>query len=117
MKRVGVEQADFRLAAYSIAGLMLMNDDPATAETLLELVFAHGGDPAQDKFISTYLLSEINLPIADGVTAQLTINRDAMGLALAELKQASGVIAIAVAERPEQCLQRGLRCGRPDIRP
>ena len=96
IKRVGVEQADFRLAAYSIAGLKLMNSDPAAAEKLLELVLAHGGDPAQDKFISTYLLSEVNLPIAEGVTAQLVINRDAVGLALAELKQASGDVAGAI---------------------
>jgi hypothetical protein len=38
-------------------------------------------------FVSTYLQTRLELPIAKGVTAELPVNRDAVGLALAELKQ------------------------------
>src|SRR4051794_21013412 len=103
IKRAGVEHAEVRLAAYSIAGLLLADTDSGTAKQLLELTFANGADPAGDKFISTYLSAQLSLAIAEGVTAQLPINRDAVGLALAELKQAEGDIggAIDVVEQLE----------------
>src|SRR5262245_36297038 len=55
MKRVGEQHPDFRLASYSLAGLMMLSDDQAEAERLLDEAFATGKDPAQDKFVSTYL--------------------------------------------------------------
>jgi tetratricopeptide (TPR) repeat protein len=87
MRRVGDEHPDFQLASYSISGLMLLSSEPTEAQRLLEQVFATGQDPASDRFISTYLFTRLALPIAKGVTADLPINRDAVGLALAELKQ------------------------------
>jgi tetratricopeptide (TPR) repeat protein len=87
IKRVGEEHPDFRLPSYSLAGLMLLTDEPAESECLLDEAFATGKDPAADKFISTYLRTRLELSIARGVTAELPINRDAVGLALAELKQ------------------------------
>jgi len=87
MKRVGEQHADFRLPSFSVAGLMLLTDEPAEAERLLGEAFASGQDPGTDKFISTYLFTRLELSIAKGVTAELPINRDAVGLALAELKQ------------------------------
>jgi tetratricopeptide (TPR) repeat protein len=103
IKRVGEEHPDFRLASYSIAGLMLLTDDAETAKQLLDAAFATGNDPATDKFVVTYLFSRLELPIAEGVTAELPINRDAVGLALAELKQDDGDIdgAINVVEQLE----------------
>jgi tetratricopeptide (TPR) repeat protein len=87
MKRVGEQHADFRLPSFSVAGLLLLTDEPAEAERLLGDAFAIGQDPGTDKFISTYLFTRLELSIAKGVTAELPINRDAVGLALAELKQ------------------------------
>jgi tetratricopeptide (TPR) repeat protein len=103
MKRVGDQHPDFRLASYSLAGLLILTDEPAEAERLLGDAFATGGDPGADKFISTYLFTRLELSIAKGVTAELPINRDAVGLALAELKQEHDDIpgAIDVVEQLE----------------
>jgi tetratricopeptide (TPR) repeat protein len=103
MKRVGDEHPDFRLPSYSIAGLMMLTSEPAEAERLLGQAFATGDDPAADKFISTYLFTQLELSLAQGVTAELPINRDAIGLALAELKQEEGDLdgAISVVEQLE----------------
>jgi hypothetical protein len=49
IKRVGAEHPDFRLPSYSLAGLMIMNDEPSEAERLLAEAFATGEDPAEDK--------------------------------------------------------------------
>lgn len=54
---------------------------------LLAEAFATGKDPAEDKFVSTYLFTRLELSIAEGVSAELPIDRDAVGLALAELRQ------------------------------
>jgi tetratricopeptide (TPR) repeat protein len=96
IKGVGDEHADFRLAAYSIAGLMLLASDSETARWLLDNAFGTGLDPVADEFVSTYLFTQLDLPIAQGVTAELPISRDAVGLALAELKQDEGDVAGAI---------------------
>jgi tetratricopeptide (TPR) repeat protein len=90
IRRVGEQYPDFRLPSYSVAGLLSINDNPAQAERLLDDAFATGKDPAEDKFVSTYLFMLIRLSIAEGVSAELPINRDAIGLALAEVKQEAG---------------------------
>jgi tetratricopeptide (TPR) repeat protein len=101
--QAGEEHADFRVPSYSLAGLMLLTDQPQEAERLLSDVFATGKDPAEDKFISTYLRMRLELSIAEGITAELSVNRDAVGLALAELKQDEGDLdgAIDVVEQLE----------------
>jgi tetratricopeptide (TPR) repeat protein len=96
IKQVGDEHPDFRVAAWSLAGLQLMDDDPGEATRLLETVFATGEDPAEDKFVTKYLFTRLMLPIAAGVTAELPVNRDAVGLTLAELKQDAGDVADAI---------------------
>jgi tetratricopeptide (TPR) repeat protein len=90
IKRVGDEHPDFRLASYSLAGLMMLTTDAGESERLLDQAFATGKDPAADKFVSTYLHTRLELSIASGVTAELPVDRDAVGLALAELKQDRG---------------------------
>src|SRR5207244_4456378 len=77
-------------ASYSLAGLLLVSNDPATATQLLSEAFSLGRDPAQDKFITKYVDAGVELGIAPGVTAELPVGRDAVGLALAELKQDAG---------------------------
>jgi tetratricopeptide (TPR) repeat protein len=103
IKRVGEQHQDFRLAANSLAGLLSINDNPGDAERLLDDAFATGKDPAADKFVSTYLFTLVKLPIAEGITAELPVNRDAVGLALAEVKQEAGNLdgAIDVVEQLE----------------
>jgi tetratricopeptide (TPR) repeat protein len=75
---------------------MMLTSDPATATRLLEQAFALGSDPGADPFVRKYLFMQLELSIAAGVTADLPINRDAVGLALAELKQDSGDSAAAI---------------------
>ena len=82
IKQVGVYYQDFRLPSYSLAGLMMLTSEPTEAEQLLSEAFATGKDPAEDKFVSSYLFTRLELSIAQGVTAELPVNRDAVGLAL-----------------------------------
>jgi tetratricopeptide (TPR) repeat protein len=96
IKQAGAEHPDFRLPSYSLAGLMLLTSEPKEAEQLLGEAFASGKDPAEDKFVSSYLSTRLELSIAEGITAELPVNRDAVGLALAELKQDEGDVAGAI---------------------
>lgn len=88
--QVGEEHPELRLAASTLAGLMLLDGDPAESERLLAEAFATGRDPAEDRFVSGYLVTRVKLSIATGVTAELPVGRDAVGLALAELEQREG---------------------------
>jgi tetratricopeptide (TPR) repeat protein len=103
IKQVGADHPDFRLPSYSLAGLMLITSEPKAAEQLLGEAFATGKDPAGDKFVSSYFFTRLELSIAEGITAELPVNRDAVGLALAELKQDEGDLggAIEVVEQLE----------------
>jgi tetratricopeptide (TPR) repeat protein len=103
IKRVGEQHPEVRLPSYSLAGLLILNDEPAEAERLLGEALASGKDPAEDTFVSKYLFTRLKLSIAEGVSAELPINRDAVGLALAELKQQRDDLAgaIDVVERLE----------------
>ena len=103
IQAVGDEHLSFRLPAYSLAGLMMLTSDEVTATRLLEEAFALGTDPGSDPFVRKYLFTQLELSIAAGVTADLPINRDAVGLALAELKQDAGDsdAAIDVVEQLE----------------
>jgi tetratricopeptide (TPR) repeat protein len=96
IKRVGDEHPDFQLPSYSLAGLMMLSTEPAEAERLLNVAFGTGEDPASHEFVSTYLFTRLELSLAQGVTAELPVNRDAVGLALAELKQAHGDLEGAI---------------------
>ena len=103
IKQVGAEHPDFLLASYRQAGLMLVTSEPKEAERLLSEAFATGKDPSEDEFVSAYLFTRLELSIAEGITAALPVNRDAVGLALAELKQDQGDLqgAIDVVEQLE----------------
>jgi tetratricopeptide (TPR) repeat protein len=87
---VGAEHGDYRLISYSLAGLMLSNSDPDSAEPLLQEALDTGSDPAEDKFAAKYLYTRLQISLAPGITAELPVNRDAVGLALAELRQERG---------------------------
>ena len=57
---------DFRLPSYSLAGLMMISEQPTEAERLLGEAFATGKDPAEDKFVATYLFTRLELSLAAG---------------------------------------------------
>jgi tetratricopeptide (TPR) repeat protein len=103
IRRAGDEHVNFRLASYSLAGLMMLESDPAQAKSLLDVAFAFNQDPAADGFVRKYLATRLELSITDGITAGLPVNRDAVGLALAELRQDEGDLegAIDVVEQLE----------------
>ncbi|WP_460800154.1 tetratricopeptide repeat protein [Microbacterium sp. GXF0217] len=64
--------------------------DSERARVLLGWLFDSGYDPAADPFITKYLeASEINIPVATGITAVMTWDRQALGLMVAELEQAA----------------------------
>jgi tetratricopeptide (TPR) repeat protein len=96
IKQAGAEHPDVRLPSYSLAGLMLLTTEPKEAKRLLGEAFATGNDPAEDKFVAAYLFTRLELSIAEGITAELPVSRDAVGLALAELKQDEGDVAGAI---------------------
>ena len=96
MKRVGEEHEAFRVPAWTFAAVKLLNDEPAEATRLLEAVLASGSDPSTHPFVVKYLEAHLNLNIAQGVTAELPINRDAVGLTLAELRQQAGDVHGAI---------------------
>ena len=95
-RAAGDEHAEARLAGYTLAGLWLMLDDPAQAMTLLQWVMDSGGDPANDAFVREYLTTNMELGLAEGVTAEFPICREAVGLSLAELLQDAGRIPDAI---------------------
>jgi tetratricopeptide (TPR) repeat protein len=81
----------------------MLTSKPEEAERLLDEAFETGRDPAEDKFVAAYLFTHLELSLAQGVTAELPVKRDAVGLALAELKQDHGDLdgAIGVVEQLE----------------
>lgn len=87
VQRVGDRDANLRLTAYSLAGLMLASKEPVEAARLLAESYSTGKDPADDKFVSRYVGIFLKIPIAEGISALLPMNRDAVGLSLAELLQ------------------------------
>ena len=86
-RAAGDEHPDVRLAGYTLAGLWMMEDDPGQAITLLQWVMDSDGDPATDAFVQQYLRTSVELGLAEGVSVELPICREAVGLSLAELMQ------------------------------
>jgi tetratricopeptide (TPR) repeat protein len=95
-RSVGDEYPDYRVLAYSYAGLSMLNDNPDEAKRLLSDALAIESNPAEHPFTQKYLYTELDLSIAPGITAVLPINRDAVGLALAELHQDAGDLGSAI---------------------
>ena len=67
------------------------------ARQALDLAFASGIEPATHPFVQRYVTpAAVTLGIADGVTAELPLDRQAVGLALAELLQEAGDVSQAI---------------------
>ncbi len=106
----GTAYEEVRLPAYAMAGLLYVNDNPERARRILRLAF-DAGDPSVHPFTQTYLSAlRVLVPIADGVTAQHSIGRDAVGLTLAEVLQQANEIseAIEVVEQLEPSFIAGV---------
>ena len=79
-------------------------DNHDRARQALDLAFASGIEPTTHPFVQRYVtLAAVRLEIADGVKAELPLDRQAIGLALAELLQEEGQIlrAIDIVEQLE----------------
>jgi tetratricopeptide (TPR) repeat protein len=96
IEQVGSEFADYRVAAYSVAGMLFAKVDRNRAERLLSMVLDGGQEPATDPFLQKYTASEIMLPIAPGVSAEMPLCRDGLGLLLAEIRQERGDLQEAI---------------------
>ncbi len=96
---IATEHKGSAALAEVLQGVGAMNrDDRILARELLSRSFAAGFDPATHPFMQKYAaLAEITIAVADGISAQLPLDRDAVGLVLAELHQAAGDLAAAVA--------------------
>lgn len=91
IERVGDDYAGHRALAYALAGFLVTPTDKARAERLLARVIDSGEEPGAHPFLSRYdLVAAVEIPVAPGVRASLTVCREAVGLALAELRQESG---------------------------
>lgn len=98
MQAVAAQYPDYAVAAETIAGLKLVSSsEQASGKALMAKVFASGQEPGEQPFIKKYLPNMgFEVPIAPGVGALLPVSRDAIGLLLAELHQASGDNAAAI---------------------
>ena len=105
MRQVSAMFPDYALAADALVGVKAaIANDLVTARDLLGRVFASGLEPAAHSFISMYLpTSRVAVELATGVTAGLPLNRDGIGLLLAEVHQAlrDDLAAIDVVEQVE----------------
>jgi tetratricopeptide (TPR) repeat protein len=104
IQQVRTEHPEMAVAAAALLGVLrAKQQDNAGAIEALEFVFDTGKDPAADPFIATYVSASMVLPIAEGIGAELALDRSAVGLLLAELYQEADELpkAIDVVEQLE----------------
>jgi hypothetical protein len=71
--------------------------NPERIRNAIEVLWQEGYDPASDQFLKKYVPSDMmELGIAEGVTATITADRDAIGLLLGEIRQALGDVSGAI---------------------
>jgi tetratricopeptide (TPR) repeat protein len=98
------EAARLHAATFGALFVALPAGDYARARQLLAWAFAQGFDPAQDPFCQKYLPNAaLSVELATGVSTELRLDRDALGLTLAELHQEAGDLpgAVDVVEQLE----------------
>ena len=99
LARVGAqfEQARPIAALFEAVRRAIPAGDFRRGVELAGWLFGSGYDPAKDAFVTKYLPDHgFRLAIADGIEVALPLDRDYIGLMLAELHQASGNLAAAV---------------------
>ncbi len=91
------EQAARIAALLEVVRVALPARDFDRARTLCDWLFSVGYEPTTDPLLTKYgARSSIYLPIADGIGADLDLDRSAIGLLLAELEQNAGRVERAV---------------------
>jgi hypothetical protein len=104
VERVIREYPEYAVLAGALFGLWASTQpDPGRATELLSWVLDSGQDPAEHPFARKYLQGSFTLQLAPGVTVELPVSRDCVGLTLVELHQGDGDLAaaIGVVERLE----------------
>ncbi|MEI8238465.1 MAG: DUF4236 domain-containing protein [Actinomycetota bacterium] len=89
--------SEHALAAAMLAGVIAIESHPDWARQMLEWVWAQGTDPGASRFISTYL-STMRVPvrITPEIEVDEALDRNLVGLMIAEWKQADGDLAGAI---------------------
>lgn len=93
--RIGTTYPEARHICMTLDGFMYRGPDKdSRARAVFEEVWDSGFDPEQDSFMTTYVVSALtSIEVAPGISAELPLGRDAVGLALAELRQEAGDLA------------------------
>lgn len=97
-------QAAELLSLVEVIRVSLPNGDLARAKALLGWLHARSYDPQTDEFIRKYIPgTTVALTVAQGITAMLPLDRNTLGLILAEIEQDEGNLdqAVAVVEALE----------------
>ena len=85
------------LAAAMFAGFLYLDrGELDRAGDLLAWAFQTGQDPARDEFVAQYVRGALRLEVVEGVEVLLPVDRNALGLGLAEVRQAQGRAAEVV---------------------
>jgi hypothetical protein len=96
IRAVGDEHVEYRSLSDALAGLRLVDDDPTTAESLLQRAFDSGDDLAATEFAQKHHI-RCFVKIAEGLGGtDLPFGRDVVGLALAEIRQKRGDLQGAI---------------------
>lgn len=97
LERLWQEHPEHAIVAASLAAVLHLNTgNDARARELLVWVLDTGQEPTNDPVYRKFLKAGFTLPIAAGVSAQMTPTRDGLGLLLAELLQQAGDLAAAI---------------------
>jgi tetratricopeptide (TPR) repeat protein len=96
-ERIALEHDDVSVVAATLAGIAyLTHNDDEKSRKLFESVLGSGQDPAAHPFFTKYIHSaHFTLTIAPGVDAELPIDRNSVGITLAEIYQEEGNAARA----------------------
>lgn len=97
LEKVMYEYPEQRVVAGALAGVVHLSEgNRDRARELLAWVLSTGADPTTNPLYVKYVNASFTVPIAPGVSAELTPSRDGLGLLLAELYQEDGNLANAI---------------------
>lgn len=92
------------LSLVEVIRVSLPNGDLARSKALLGWLHSRGYEPQSDEFVRKYIPSaSLTIAVAEGIAATLPLDRNTLGLILAEIEQGDGNLdqAVAVVESLE----------------